>query len=233
MKKLLHIVTALFIIGSSLAMTAHAAAPLPSAAVWFTPADAKAGETVTLNALVYNNEKVDATVTLSFSAPDAKIPAVTAAIPAQTAKTISTDWKMPAQNTVVTATVTAAADKNKHSLPSLLGVVGTVTVGNAPAPLISGVSFPGSSQLNAWFAPFLGKIEAFRKKEAATFTALRDKTKKAVTSNPSEVLHHPALYGTLLYASAAATMFSSPLLFYVFSLLVILLALRFVVNLVF
>ncbi|MDB5188736.1 MAG: hypothetical protein JWM92_334 [Candidatus Nomurabacteria bacterium] len=198
-----------------------AAAALPSSAVWFTPASASVGSAITLNALVYNNQSVSATVTVTFTNTTSKekIAAMTDTIAAQSAKTITANWIMPAKNTVVTATVTGAFDKNKKSLPALLGVLGTVTVGNTPTPLINGISFPGSTQLNAWFTPVLTTMESFRKKEAISFAHMRD-------SNPGNSV-------TNTYYTMGASLFTNPAFFYIAALLLLLLLLRFIVNLIF
>lgn len=213
--------------------TAYAAAELPASAAWFAPTTAAAGSPITLNALVYNNQKTDATVTVVFSAPGVTIATVTQTIAAQSAMTVSAGWIMPKASAIVTATVTAALDKNKKSLPPLLGVLSTVTVGSMPAPLIQGISFPGSAQLTAWFTPFFNKIETFRKNEAATLTALRDATKAKVTSSLSGAFSHPIDYATLLYSSVGAALFANMAVFYIAAIMIVLLLLRFVVNRIF
>jgi hypothetical protein len=237
----------------------HAAAVLPPAAVWFAPAGAVAGSTITLNALVYNNQSVDATVTVVFSSPVSTVATVTKTVAAQSAATVSVDWKMPVTNTVVTATVSTALDKNKKALPALVGSIGTVIVGNSPTPVITTLTFPGSTQLNAWFNPLLSQIEAFRAKEAINFTAARNtaRVKLGLTAVPPPILTvpetpapavdivhssqgaasialgNPGQYFTVLYTTALASLFSSQLAFYLVGGVLILLVLRFIVNLIF
>jgi hypothetical protein len=244
--KTLFAIVLLLIVSTS---TAFAAAELPKSSVWFDPAAAAVGESVTLNALVYNDQTADATVTVVFSDTTGTIGTTSALIAKATAKTLSVSWKMPEKNTVVTAKVTTATDAAKKSVPGLIGVLGTVTVGPtvAPTPTVAGISFPGSAQINAWFAPLLSKVEAFRIKQTASFTTLKSTTQaridhaSALASNPapddknvaSEAAGNPFDYVTLAYATVALGIFSSQAIFYVAIVLIFLLALRFIVNLFF
>lgn len=216
---------------------------IPNTSVWFTPSNAIAGSAISLNALVYNNQAQDATVTVSFKTDKAVIGTQTQLIASQSAKTLVQKWVMPSTTTVVTVSVTAAVDKNKKSIPALLGTLGTVSVGAGVTPVINSVSFPGSSQLTAWFGPLLSKIETFRAHEAVSYAILRDQTKvtlgitqvKAPTvasdGLPPLKFDNPMQYVTLVYATACASFFGSAAVFYIGCILIILLAVRFVVNL--
>lgn len=253
MKKILSIGIAL-IMAFVVVPSVFAAAELPSNTVWYEPATAPADSAITLQALVYNNQTSDATVTVDFTIPNkTKVATATALIPAQSAKTLSAVWKMPHASTVVTGTVTAAVTAKHVSLPKLLGVLGTVTAAPSVAPTTttSMSSFPGSAQLSAWFGPLLAKIEAFRVKEAAYFTDLRDKSKAAaglaigttigtaLTSQTpasdatNQIFSHPGDYFNYFYASAMVPVFSNQIIFYIVLLLAVLLVIRFIVNLFF
>jgi hypothetical protein len=235
MKKISSVFAALFIVVAVLSNThaAHAAASLPATSVWFTPPTATAGTLITLNALVYNNQTADATVTVTFTTPADTIGTVTALVPAQTAKTLSYDWKMPSSSAIVTATVTTAINKQKKSLPGLLGVLGTVSVAATPTPLINGISFPGSTAITAWLTPALTQVEAFRAKEAIQFSNQRDAVKKTLGTSVSEAFGNPYNYFILIYSSCLAAVFTSVSLFYIASILLALLLLRLIVNLIF
>jgi len=233
-----------------IATQTFAAAELPSSSVWFAPTTAAVGEAITINALVYNSQSVDATVTVVASTPTLKISTVTELIPKATAKTIVINWTMPKNSSAVTVAVTTALDHNKKSLPALVGKIGTVTIApSAVAPVITPTAttaFPGAAQLKAWFGPWMAKIEPFRIKEAKYFTTLRD-TKKAalgITAAPattdgadknaaSKAFGNPFDYITYIVAIGCATLFASQGLFYVAIILLALLVLRFIVNLIF
>ncbi|GEM_PF-2327386 len=240
MKKILSVV----IIFLSLTTVVSAAATVPNTSVWFTPSTAKVGETIALNALVYNNQSVDATVVVAFS----NVSSATALIPAQTAKTVSVSWKLPAKNTSVTATVTSAVDKNKKSIPSLVGLIGTIDVGPSVDIIVptSNLSFPGSTVISKWITPLLSNIEAYRSKQAIYFSAERDHAKAAVDAVivaapvatvqnglSSKVLGSPMIYISYAVDSSLATLFNSVALFYIVCILIVLFVLRFIVNLIF
>lgn len=245
MKKLLLVIA--IVLG--LATRTFAAAELPKAAVWVEPATANVGDAVTLNALVYNNQTSDATVTVAFSETAGTIATTTATISAGTAKTVSASWKMPAQSTEVTATVTSAVTATKKSLPGLIGKIGTVTVtGTVVTPnAVSGI-IPGSKQINAFFAPIITKIELFRLQEVTYFKNLKatsqasvdQAAKKAAVLDPapddkntaSEAAGNPFAYIPLAYATVALALFANQAIFYIVMTLALLLVLRFIVNLI-
>ena len=262
MKKI-YTVLALFVVALLMQTSAvFAAATLPSNAVWYEPVDTAVGAPITLHALVYNNTSADATVTVDFTTVDGKVATSTMLVTAQSAKTFSATWKMPATSTIVTGAVTAAVNANKKSVPLLLGTLGTITVAPiAPAVSILPSSFPGSAQLSAWFGPLFSKIEAFRIKEGVYYTQLRDTSKAAAnistvptttqtTTTPSttvsdntsttpasdalsSMFSSPSGYFNYFYASALAPVFSNQIIFYIVLLLFVLLFLRFIVNLLF
>jgi hypothetical protein len=244
MKKLLPIFVILFaLVGTRV----FAAASLPSNSIWYDPTTAKVGDTITLHALVYNDQETSATVTVAFTNSDnVTIATVTSVVPSQNAKTLSATWTMPAGSTVITGTVTAAVSPSNTSITELLGPLGTMTISPISSTVdISLPSFPGS----AWLNNLIATVEAFRIKEATYFADLRDTSKAnadigSVLSTSSSsttpasaatngLLGHPSDYFTYLYASALATMFASQVLFYILLLLVVLLLLRFIVNLLF
>jgi hypothetical protein len=266
MKKALSLVVAImagFVLWSS---SVFAAAQLPSTSVWFDPATAVVDAPITLNALVYNNQAATATVTVVFTTDkQTKIGSVTEQVPAQSAKTFSTAWKMPAKSTLVTATVTTAVTASKKSLPALVGPVGSITVGTV-TPLITGVavpSFPGSTQIAAWFAPLFNAVEKFRLQQATYFTRLQESSRNKIGLNPAalpqifqqpdgttdstpsstsgqaanantvNMFGSPLDYVTYAYATAFTALFANQMVFYIVLILIILLLLRFIANRIF
>jgi hypothetical protein len=220
------------------AQSAWAVAQVPKSSVWFDPATAQSGEEIQLNALVYNNQTTDATVTVVFSTSAGTVGTSTATIAQSTAKTVSVAWKMPQENTVVTATVSTAVSSGKKALPGLVGVLGTVSVGSAsPGSTVLGLSFPGSKQIASWFGPLITKIEHWRIGQQGHFISLQASTQKKVGDTSmdaktlsSKILAHPGSYAVLLYAMAGTSVFSSQALFYILAVLLFLLLLRFIVN---
>jgi hypothetical protein len=217
----------IFAVALSFHTNVFAAATVPASSVWITPATAVAGSAVTVNALVYNSQSQTATVTVVFSFDRGTIGTVVETISPDSARTAMQSWLMPSNATVVTAAVTAAYNNEKQSIPSLVGTIGTVTIGIAPVPVISSVTFPGSAQLSAWFGPVIAKIETFRINEAAYYAQLRDATKASIN------VTSPTQSFTLIYASAFASFFGNQVLFYIAMALLILILLRFIVNLIF
>lgn len=236
-------IVAAFLLFFLLPFKTFAAATLPSTNVWYIPADVSAGTVINLNALVYNNQPTDATVTVTFKTSKATIGVETATVPVQTAKTITAQWTMPSVATAVTASVTAATDKNKKTLSPLLGTLGTIMI----SPTASSVQpvAVSSSQFTNWVKPWLTKVEAFRLEQATGYTTLRDKTRLALGITPGETkapvtdaipplkVDNPLQYLTLIYATAMAAFFSSAALFYTGTVLIVLLLLRFIFNLFF
>jgi hypothetical protein len=233
------IVAFIFVMLMSIGAHAFAVAEVPKSSVWFEPSDAKAGESIQLNALVYNNQTVDAKVTVVFSNSAGTIGTTSATVTKATAKTLSVSWKMPAKSTVVTAKVTAAVNGANKSLPALIGELGTVTVG-ATAPLITtpDFSFPGSAKIKAWFGPLFTKIDAWRVEQRDNFQELKAYSQKKVDvkvdatdkNAASKALGNPVDYLVLAYASAGYTLFASQALFYIAAALLLLLILRAIVN---
>jgi hypothetical protein len=245
-----------FLISSSV----FAAAQLPSTSVWFDPADAAIDMPITLNALVYNDQSTAATITVVFTTDTKiKIGSITEEVPSQTAKTFSVAWKMPAKSTIVNARVTTAVTAAKKSLPSLVGPIGSITVGTV-TPLISGIALPsflGSSQITLWFTPLFKIIETFRLQQATYFTRLQDSTRHKIGLNPAalpqifqqpdgttdsnpspqpasantpNMFGNPLDYLTYAYATAFATLFASQMIFYIVFAILLLLLLRFIVS---
>ncbi len=232
---------------------------MPQNTVWFTPSDAAVGGAIALNALVYNSSNQNATITVTFTTDqNVKIDAVTEEVLSGSAKTASVNWVMPKNTTNVTAAVTKAVNAKNQTIASLVGTIGTMPVGTTTVtPVIDGISFPGSTQIGAWLAPLLAKAEAFRLKEATYFATLRDSSKIqiGITATPTPApsqpetpapanatpaqlgapqisFGNPSQYITLAYSSALAALFASQTIFYIVFALLILLVLRFIVNLI-
>lgn len=229
-----------FLLALAVCTQVYAVAEVPKSSVWFDPSDVAAGESIFLNALVYNNQSTDATVTVVFSTPAGTVDTASTAIAKATAKTLSVAWKMPKENTVVTAKITTATNPAKKSLPALVGTIGTVTVGPTAAPAeAKPFSFSGSKQLAAWFGPLVTKIDAWRIQQHKAFVKLKTDTQNKIDSveitaddknSASKALGSPLDTVTLMYATAGSTLFASQALFYIAAILLILMLLRAIVN---
>jgi hypothetical protein len=233
---------------------AKAALPnAPAVSVWMTPAKAKKGDAVVLNAYIYNSTAKTITASVLFSTPEDDIATINLTLPAQSAKTATSDWIVPETQTVVTASVIKAVDANQKNIPELLGPIGTVTTGTASTFSIESLGIGAKT----WVGTVFSTIEPWRIKQADYFIALRDTTKKELgVDESSDVLSQltlqnknpevPALpgeerpaqtatqrafpigkYGTLIYASALASIFASVALFYITVALLLILILRF------
>ena len=255
MKKILLAIIFSFAVFLSSHGAAFATAALPTNSIWVSPATAAEGAAITLNALVYNNTAQDVTVTVTFTTKPADpavqpkvLGTIKQLVTSESAKTFSQAWTMPKGAIAVTGAVTSALTKQNQSIQTLVGPLGTITVGSdAVTPVATGVTFPGSVQLSNWFGPFITKVEAWRTKEATYYTALRDKTKtqlditkSAATTTPVSVdglppvkTDNPMQWVTLIFATACASLFSNMVIFYISAILLILLVLRFIINLVF
>ncbi len=235
---------------------AFAASALPSNTVWYEPANAAVGVAINLHALVYNNTSSTVTVTVGFNTTKGTLATATGEIAPQAAKTLTAAWKMPAASTIITGAVTkAVVTSTKKSVPSLVGTLGSITVAHLGTTTeTTGVGlfpagFPGSAQLNVWLAPIFNSIERFRTTEAATLTTLRDTSKAQVSKTQhstvsadstapasdalSSTFSNPSVYFNYLYSSALAPVFSNAAVFYIVLVLLVLLVLRFIVNLLF
>jgi hypothetical protein len=229
----------------------------PAASVWMTPANAKKGDDVVLNAFIYNSTNKTITTSVLFSTPESEIATINLTLSAQSAKTATSDWTVPETQTVVTASVIKAVDANQKNIPELLGPVGTVTAGTPSTFSIGSLGIGAKT----WAGTVLAIIEPWRIKQADHFIALRDKTKRELGVDvASDVMSKftlqnknpevPALpgeerptqtaterafpigkYATLLYASALASIFASATLFYISVVLLAILVLRFFIRL--
>ncbi|MEO5645988.1 MAG: hypothetical protein ABIO57_02875 [Candidatus Paceibacterota bacterium] len=244
MKKFVALVLLSIVSISMVTQAVFAAPELPKASVWFDPATVAVSEPITVNALVYNNQVSDATVTVAFTTTTETIGTASALIAKGSAKTITLAWKMPVKDTVVTAKVTSAITSTKKSLPGLIGTLGTVTVGSTVTPTAVSSIIPGAAQINAWFAPLLTKVEAFRVKQKVAYTVLKTNTQKKIDASnakaaPDDKNSAAKSFGNpwdsfvLIYATTGAAIFASQAIFYIAAALIILLILRFVVNLIF
>ncbi len=239
MKKIIGIFVIVLVSMNLVAQAAFAVAEVPKSSVWFDPANAAAGEAIQLNALVYNNQTVDAKMTVVFSDPAGTIGTTSATVTKATAKTLSVAWKMPTKNTVVTAKVTAAVTTANKPLSALVGELGTVSVGSVASQTdVTAFSFPGSKQLAAWFGPLFSKIDAWRIDQRDNFKELKEHTQKKTNIQlapddkdaASKALGNPVDYFVLAYATAGYALFASQALFYIAAVLLFLLILRAIVN---
>ncbi len=230
------------------------AAPTPPAqSVWIVPENPKKGTTAELNALVYNKSTKSVTVSVLFSIPDDEIETISATIAPATAKTITALWDVAEGTQQITASVISAVDSNKKTVPELLGVVGTVTIGKTSSV---------ETTLRGILGNVFSIIDPWRQKQAQHFTTLRDAAREKVGVKsikeaydtfaplPPEVPAAPGdtkedtvadlalgyeaipigAYITLIYATALATIFSSIALFYITLTLLSLLVLRFIIR---
>jgi hypothetical protein len=211
-----------------------AQATLPKESLWVTPANAGPTDEIALNAFVYNTQKQQVTVTVSYSANNTEVATATVVVPAESAKVAVGKWTMPAKSTVVTATVTKALTKDKKDLTVLHGVLGTVSVGSVTRKAI-----PGTDAAKAWVSRQLAALEAFRIEYAERYSALRDEMQSrlhitktadlkkvlmpdvpaAATTAPNEQVSQPKNdpmdFLTLAYRSTLASFFSHKAMFYI------------------
>ncbi len=223
---------------------AHAIATIPDQAVWITPADAKIGDSIEVNALVYNDADATISVLVGFTTNDAVIGNTSEIIiPAKTAKVATVQWKLPETSTVVTATITKASS-TKKDVVAPKGLLGTVTIGGTARTTGSGI-----------LAKVTGAIEGYREHELQYFTALLVKSQAVLgamtikevavlikggtpttstthTENETDVKKsaHTIDYVTFGYASAGKAFFSHKALYYVVLIVFVLFIIRFIVS---
>ena len=230
-------------------LTVFGQASAPKEAVWVTPADAKVGDAIELNTLVYNSQKQEITFTVEFKAGETLITKTDVVIPAQSAKTAIGKWIMPKEPTQVSATVTKALTKLKKDVPTLHGPLGTVTVGQAVR------SIPGKEAATAWIGRQLAILEVYRLKQAERYAALRDELKAELgVTKPSEVikdllpeapttaegqevaqnnpdpLENAFKYALLIFRTSIAALFENKAVFYVSLGILVLLVIRFIFS---
>jgi hypothetical protein len=236
---------------------AYATAEVPSAAVWVTPSDAKAGDAIMLNAFVYNNTTDEASATVVFTQgipAEAKgIATATITVPANTAKIATVSWTMPEKSALVTATVTKAVTKAKKDIPSLAGVLGTVTIGGTTMAL------PDFGNVKGRIGVWLAAIEVFRLKQAEHYAQVLKESKQTVNGvakkdivnlltpddsnaptpttegqlsagSVKETESHAGAYASMVFATAANSFFAHKALFYISLIIVGLFIVRFIVG---
>lgn len=237
-----------------LATITYAAPTQPKTGVWTVPENAKNGEKVELNALVYNSETKTVTMSVLFATPTDELATITLTLPAGSAKTATSDWTVPSEQTTVKASVIKAVDASQKVVPDMLGPIGSVTIGMPVKSTFSLGNFNISTK--TWFGTMLSFIEPWRKAQAVKYAALRDATRKELNidtvvdiTNRFNAPDAPALpgqakqptpaqqafpigkYATLLFASAVAALFASSTIFYIAAICVILLLFRFFIRL--
>jgi hypothetical protein len=235
-------------------ITVFAAPTPPPQTVRAEPANAKKGEKVSLEAFVYNSYGKTVTVEVMFSTPDEEIETISLTLPTQSGKTATTEWTGPEAQTVVTASIVRAVDSSQKTVPELLGVIGTVTVGAKPSTFsIGNLGISAKS----WVGTIFQTIDPWRIKQALKYEILRDQKRKELGISTMQDLtdqltpkapEAPALpgddaqrlgdlsnkavfpigtYATLFYASALAGLFGSIALFYICLVVLLLMLLRF------
>ena len=156
-----------------------AAAPTNSFDI--TPSGALPGDTVSLQALIYNAEKSDVTYTLVFSTPTKVINTQQTSIPSLGAKTIKTNFVVPKTVDSVTATIKKAVIKSGVHVTAVEKPIGTLSVGPAAS-----AQFPGFLQ-SVQKVPMIGAvyttIDSFRAQQIEYFTAIRDGAKIRIGSS--------------------------------------------------
>ncbi len=216
----------------------------PPSGVWITPDGALPAEEVTLNALVYNDTKELVIVVVEFKTTTATIAKTDpVSVPAQSAKTVSVKWIIPAESATVSANVISAKNSLKKDVPSLVGLIGTMTVGKTIVPKAS---------IKGFFAKVIDKIETFRIRQLEYFTTLKQKHQSVLapnaiedigemlqpdspqtpgeTEDKSNVQTNTKEYITLVYASIGKSYFEHKAFFYVSVVLIFLFILRFIFN---
>ena len=172
-----------FLIISALVLSicTHAYAQTETASkVWITPSDAKAGEAVTINALVYNDTVSDVNMTVVFFSgvdPDAtELGKATILVKTNASNTAAQSWTMPSIATPVAVAVSkAVATKTKKTVPSLAGVVGTITVGGSS----SGFSVASLKDVK-WIGTIITYLEDFRTTQAQKYEDTLANSKKEI-----------------------------------------------------
>ncbi len=240
-----------FFVLTFIPLVAFATTPAPQS-VFYLPTNADKGDNITLNAFVYNGTNKSATVTVVFSADTLDVGEATVALSALSGKAATLPWKFPESTTVVTATVTKASDANQKSIPELLGVVGTATLGEAETGL-TGTNV--ENKLKGILGSVFGSIDPWRAKQATYFATLRDKKKvelgiktakdvydalkpapaapgqeQTLSDLPPGATVNLGSYVVLIYATAFASIFSSIALFYITLILLVLFLIRFIIR---
>lgn len=249
-------ITSTLVFVGLMTMSVHAVATPPSETVWITPADAGATDPITLNAFVYNDTTDEATTTVVFTqgtAEQAKgIATVTIIVPANTAKIATTPWTMPERSTLVTATVSKALTKTKKEIPTLVGVLGTSTIGGS-TPL----TLPDLTNAKGFVGKFLARLEDFRVNQAKHYAGVLAKSKAIVNDvAPKDIADllvpddpnaptpttegeafsvdqktgHTAAYANMVFATAAHSFFDHKAAFYITLVIITLFLLRFIIG---
>lgn len=243
-KKFLALTITLILLISSYAF---AAAEAPQS-FWITPPDAKVGDDVVLNAFVYNNSIQDVTVTVAFTNGADNIQSSTVVVPKETGKTVTAKWIVSDSNAQLSASVTSAIGKDKKHVSNLEGNLGSVSIGGNVATVSTDFFSDG------FFKGVLASIENFRQTQADRYTKLRDITKVIVekpgvdqvekflapdysdkvtmTDSSTEIKNFPGQDSvTLVFATAAASFFGHRALFYLASIFLAFLVIRFIFRL--
>lgn len=186
----------------------------------------KSGDPILIYATIDNKTKDPITYTLSFTASQKTIGTKVTTIPGYTQQAASITWKLPAEATEVTASITTATDKNKKALSALVGTIGTVTISPVVEPTL-----PALTGVKGFFGKYVAMFESWRVRQAEYFTHLKAQSKQQAgetTINdvanylqpdaptaPGQVADTPKAmddgyskaYLTLLYASAGESFF--------------------------
>lgn len=223
-----------------------------SETVWFTPVppqtvdNLKAGDDILLYASINNAAKDTITYTVAFSAVDKTIATKTVGISGYSAQSISVPWKMPRDEVVVRAAITKAIDKNKKEIASLKGEIGTVAVTKVVTP-----ELPKLDGIKGVLGTWLAKVETWRVAQADHYGALVkqakgelgqttvqditnylqpdppvQQTEQQYASKESD--EHAKNSVQLIYASALQSFFAHKAFFYIASILIIFMVLRFI-----
>lgn len=219
----------------------------PSEGIWIEPKEAKAGENITLNILVYNDSEKTANVIVSFFETDTLIDdSGVLVIPPKTAKTSTVLWVMPKESKVVTAKIKSALDTTKKPIPNMTGVLATTSIGGA-----QNIKLPKLSGIKVFFQKNIDKLEIFRVRQLDNFSEMKAKYQVAVEANKStdvnkmleptpsggsDVIESEKIevnmldYVKLVYASIGKGLFEHKSYFYIAVSLLTLLILRFIFS---
>ncbi|MEI6022586.1 MAG: hypothetical protein WCQ32_01975 [bacterium] len=156
-----------------------AAAPADSFDI--VPSTALPGETVSLQALIYNAEKSDITYTVVFSTPTKVISTQQTSVPSLGAKTIKANFVIPKTVDSVSATIKKAVTKTGTHITSLEKPIGTLSVGPATSAQLPG--FLQSVQKVPMIGAVYTTVDNFRAQQIEYFTAIRDGAKIRIGSS--------------------------------------------------
>ncbi len=224
--------------------TAFALGEVPKEKVFVEPVGGAVGSTITVSSFLYNDQKETVTFTLEVKAGDVVLAKPVVTLASGSARTITTPWKEPKTETVVTVNIISALTTKRVAIPALQGTLGVVLVGSKETPTTAPSVSTGA--FGKVFDSSKAVVETFRIKQATYFAAERDiaKGKLGIETTPPagttknsasgtlekkpqiKSVDNPMDYGMLILSTALASFFASALMFYGALVLITLLLIR-------